>query len=180
MTIAGTDSKRDALIDRLMQSTAGLFDVFTTYLGDRLGFYSALASADACTSAELAKLTGTHERYVREWLEQQTVVGTLRVDDPTAHEMERRYSLPASHAEVLAERDNPSFLAPMLQLLVGTVAPLPAILDAFRTGAGVPFAAYGRDMREGEGGMNRVAYLHQLGPEWLPSVPDVHARLTGC
>jgi len=177
MTIAETDSKRDALIDRLMQSTAGLFDVFTTYIGDQLGLYRALASADACTSAELARQTGTNERYVREWLEQQTVIGTLCVEDPTADETKRRYSLPAPHAEVLTERDTPSFLAPMLQVLVGTVSPLPAILDAFRTGAGVPFAAYGRDMREGQGGMNRAAFLHQLGAEWLPAVPDVHARL---
>jgi 2-polyprenyl-3-methyl-5-hydroxy-6-metoxy-1,4-benzoquinol methylase len=177
LTMSDTDRERDVLIERLMQATAGMFDIFTTYLGDRLGLYRALAAAGPCTSAELGARTGTHERYVREWLEQQTVIGTLQVDDPAAGPAERRYHLPAGHAEVLAERDNPNFLAPMIQLLIGTVSPLPSILDAFRTGAGVPFTEYGRDMREGQGGMNRSVFLNQLGPDWLPAVTDVHARL---
>ena len=114
---------------------------------------------------------------MREWLEQQTVIGTLRVDDPAAAPEMRRYHLPAGHAEVLAERDSPSYLAPLAQLMVGTVRPLPALLDAFRTGGGVPFGEYGPDMREGQGGLNRVAFLRQLGQEWLPLVPDLHDRL---
>jgi SAM-dependent methyltransferase len=61
--------------------------------------------------------------------------------------------------------------------MIGTVLPLPAILEAFRTGGGVPFGEYGADMREGQGGLNRVAFLQQLGQDWLPSIPDVHARL---
>jgi SAM-dependent methyltransferase len=172
-----TDSERDALVERLLQASAGMFDIFTTYLGDRLGLYRALEGTGPCTSAELAHRTDTHERYVREWLEQQTVIGTLGVDDPAADQAERRYHLPKGHAEVLVERDNPNYLAPLAQLMVGTVSPIVAVMDAFRTGAGVRFQDYGADMREGQGGLNRVAFLQQLGQDWLPSVPDVHARL---
>jgi 2-polyprenyl-3-methyl-5-hydroxy-6-metoxy-1,4-benzoquinol methylase len=32
-------------------------------------------------------------------------------------------------------------------------------------------------MREGQGRLNRVAFLTSLGQEWLPAIPDVHARL---
>ena len=42
---------------------------------------------------------------------------------------------------------------------------------------GVPFATCGADMREGQGSLNRVAFLEQSGQEWMPSIPDVHARL---
>ncbi len=42
-------------------------------LGDKLGLYKALAAKGPMNSAELAKATGTSERYVREWL-----VGTGR------------------------------------------------------------------------------------------------------
>jgi hypothetical protein len=42
------------------------------------------------TSSELAARTGTAERYVREWLEQQAVAGFLVVDDPEAEPTERR------------------------------------------------------------------------------------------
>ena len=176
---ATTDTalERDALVERLMRATAGMFEVYTTYIGDRLGLYRALAEGGPATSRDLATRTGTNERYAREWLEQQTVIGTLRVDDASAGPTERRYSLPAGHGEVLVDRDSPSYLAPLAQLMVGTVRPLDAVLEAFRTGAGVPFGDYGPDMREGQGGLNRVAFLEQLGQEWLPAIADVHARL---
>jgi 2-polyprenyl-3-methyl-5-hydroxy-6-metoxy-1,4-benzoquinol methylase len=170
-------TERDALVERLLRATAGMFDVCTTYLGDRLGLYRALEDGRPSTSAEVARRSGTHERYVREWLEQQTVIGTLQVDDPCAAPDARRYHLPAAHAEVLLDRDSPNYLAPLAQLMVGTVRPLDALLEAFRSGQGVPFGEYGADMREGQGGLNRVAFLEQLGRAWMPSIPDVHARL---
>ncbi len=176
-TMTTIDQEPDALVERLMRSTAGMFDIFTAYLGDRLGLYRALSEHGPATSAELADLTGTYERYVREWLEQQTVIGTLQVDDASASPLERRYLLPAGHAEVLVDHNSLNYLAPLVRLMIGTVRPLPAILEAFRTGRGVPFAEYGADMREGQGGLNRAAFLQVLGREWLPSIPDVHARL---
>jgi 2-polyprenyl-3-methyl-5-hydroxy-6-metoxy-1,4-benzoquinol methylase len=170
-------SEREALVERLMRATAGVFDVYTTYLGERLGLYRGLAEAGPSTSTELARRSGTHERYVREWLEQQTVVGTLGVDDPCGGPLQRRYCLPAAHTEVLLDRDSPSYLAPLVRLMMGTVRPFDAVLEAFRSGRGVPFGEFGADMREGQGGLNRTAFLQQLGQVWLPSVPDVHARL---
>jgi 2-polyprenyl-3-methyl-5-hydroxy-6-metoxy-1,4-benzoquinol methylase len=172
-----TDSRRDALMERLMQSAAGMFDIYTTYLGYRLGLYQALSKAGGCTSIELARRTGTVERLVREWLEQQTVIGTLEVDDASSPPSDRRYCLPAGHTEVLVARDSTNYLAPLAQLMVGAVHPLPAILEAFRTGRGVPFGDYGADMCEGQGGLNRAAFLQLLGRDWLPQIPDVHARL---
>ena len=58
--------EQDAFVERLLQSTSGTFDIFTIYIGDRLGFYRALAKSGPLTAAELASRTGTHERYVRE------------------------------------------------------------------------------------------------------------------
>ena len=37
-------------------------------LGDRLGLFKAMRAGGRMTAAELAARTGTHERYVREWL----------------------------------------------------------------------------------------------------------------
>ncbi len=54
--------RRDALIGRLFEATIGAMDVFTIYIGDRLGLYRALAELGAATSTELARATGTHER----------------------------------------------------------------------------------------------------------------------
>src|SRR5687768_605217 len=43
-------AKRDAFIDRLLEATINVWDVFTLYLGERLGLYRALAESGPATS----------------------------------------------------------------------------------------------------------------------------------
>lgn len=167
----------DTFVERILQAVARTMDVFTIYLGDRLGLYQALAEGDALTSVALAARTNTHERYVREWLEQQTVTGILTVENPADAPTARRFRLPTAHAEVLTQEDSLNYLASFVRLLVGATHPREALLNAFRTGAGVPYQAYGADLREGQAAANRPAFLQQLGTEWLPVMEDVHARL---
>ncbi len=174
---ANQESQRDAFVDRLLQATAGVFDIFTIYLGGRLGFYQELANGEWHTSTSLAQHTGTSERYVREWLEQQTVAGILEVQDAAAASSERRYHLPAGHAEVLVEKDSLNYLAPLAQLAVGAVHPIGSVVEAFQNGGGVPFADYGEDLRDGQAGINRSTFLSELGQSWFPAIPDLHARL---
>ena len=81
ISLEEASQQRDHFVERLLQSTAGTFDIFTIYMGDYLGFYQALADYGWLTPHELASHTSTHERYVQEWFEQQTVVGILEVDD---------------------------------------------------------------------------------------------------
>lgn len=169
--------ERDAFLERMLQSTRGTFDLFGIYIGVRLGFYEALAGGGPQTSEQLAARTGTAERYVREWLEQQTVAGILKVDDEKALAQARRFALPAAYVEVLVDQESLNYLAPLARLVAGAVHPLAALLEAYRTGGGVPYADYGVDLREGQAGINRAMFLQQLGREWLPAMPDVHARL---
>jgi len=169
--------QRDAFVERLLGSTRGTFDIFAIYLGDRLGLYPALHANGSLTATELAARTSTQERYVREWLEQQTVTGVLEVENPEAEATERRFRLPAAHAEVLIDADSPNYLTPLAHMLAGVVRPLPKLLDAYRNGGGVPYREYGADFREGQAGINRALFLQDLGQSWLPAMPDVHARL---
>lgn len=171
------ETRRDQLVQRILRSTGGAFDIFTLYIGDRLGFYADLAANGPSTAAEVAARTGTHERYVREWLEQQTVTGMLDVDDEAAPAASRRFVLPPGHAEVLTDRDSLNYIAPLARLVAGAVRPLHQLLKAYRTGGGVPYRLYGPDMFEGQAGINRAMFLRQLGAEWLPSIPDLHRRL---
>jgi hypothetical protein len=172
-------AQRDAFAERLFRSAAGVFDIFSVYLGDRLGFYRALAEGGPLTSAALAARTATHERYAREWLEQQAVAGILVAENPGDHAAERRFRLPPGHAEALVDAESLNYLAPLARQLVAATRPLDQLLAAYRSGGGVPFDAYGRDMREGQADMNRTMFLQLLGREWLPAIPDVHARLQG-
>jgi SAM-dependent methyltransferase len=78
---------------------------------------------------------------------------------------------------VLARRDSLSYLIGVVRALVGAMRPVDGVIEAFRTGGGLPFSAYGEDMRQGQAEANRPAFLGQLGTEWIPAMPAVHARL---
>jgi hypothetical protein len=168
----------DEISERIFEACLGAFDVFAIYLGDRLGYYRALAAGEAMTSSALAAETGTAERYAREWLEQQAVTGLLIAEDPTAAAERRLYRLPSAHAEVLTDQDSLAFLAPAAVQTAAAGMQLRAVADAFRSGGGVPWEAYGYDMRKAQGDINRALFLHVLGPDWLPQIPDVHDRLS--
>ncbi len=167
----------EALIERVLTSTVGLFDLASIYLGQRLSLYAALRDQGPATSGELADRTGTDERYVREWLEQQAVTGLLIADDDGAAARERRYELPPGHADPLVDVDSPLYVAPLGRQALGMLRPLPQLLAAFRTGEGVPYPEYGEDTREGIAALNRAMFINELGTDWLPAIADVHARL---
>jgi 2-polyprenyl-3-methyl-5-hydroxy-6-metoxy-1,4-benzoquinol methylase len=169
--------RRDALVGRLFEAAISTMDLFTVYLGDRLGLYQALAELGPTTSTALAARTGTQERYVREWLEQQAATGLIEALNPSAGPTERCYLLPAGHDEVLLEKNSLNYLTALLRLTVGATRPLPALLEVFRSGGGVPYTEYGADTREGIAEMNRPLFINLLGSEWLPAIPEVHARL---
>jgi len=172
-------ARREAFQQKLLESAGGAFRIFGVYLGDRLGYYQALAEHGPLTSAELAEASHTNERYAREWIEQQTTAGVLEVDDERASAESRRYSLPEAHRPVLADPESLEFMAPLGQLLVGATRPLPQLVECYRSGEGLPLDAFGPDMREGQARMNRKMFLDQLGQEWIPKMPDVAAKLTG-
>ncbi len=168
---------RDAFAERLLDATHGTFAIFSVYLGVRLGLYEALAAEPGATPGELALRTGTAERYVREWLEQQTQYGILAADDASAEAERRRYALPPAHAEVLLDRDSECFLAPLTRMVTAAVRPLPQLVEAYRSGEGIPYAQYGRDLIEGQGDINRVTFLRDLPEVWLRGQPDLDACL---
>src|SRR6202043_3555277 len=74
-------------------------------IGDKLGLYKAMAGAGPMTSAELAKKSGTTERYVREWLAAQAAGGFVTYDAASG-----KYTLPPEQALALADETSPVFL----------------------------------------------------------------------
>ena len=169
--------RRDAFLERMLDCVTGAFSVFTMHVGNKLGFYRVLAENGSQTPGELALRTSTQVRYVREWLEQQTVAGILEVENPNDPSAARRFYLPPGHDEVLSNPESLNYLAPLATVFVGATRPLDAVLDALRNGGGVPYEDYGADLREGLAAMNRPMYLQELGQKWIPAMPDVVALL---
>ena len=181
-TTAVAPDPREALGERIFNGAITTAEMFTVHLGVELGLYDALAQRGPLTSSELAELTGIAERYAREWLEQQAVAGFLHTEGGTESATEdgarSRYRIDPAHAEVLVDTDSPFYTAGAALILAGIARVMPQLADAFRGGKGIPYADFGPEIRRGIAAFNRPAFLHELGSEWLPSVPDLHERLS--
>ena len=164
----------EALSCRVFASGVGAAELCTAYLGIHLGLYRSLADSPA-TSAALARQTGCDERYLREWLTAQAVAGLLTVSGPDPASAE--FGLAEGTYEVLVDETSPAYLGGLADIVAAAGRALPLLADAYRTGAGVPYAAYGPDGVSAQSALNRPAFVNSLVAEWLPQVPDVQARL---
>lgn len=176
---ASVDSPRrvnrtEALRERMFGSAVAALEIYTVYLGERLGLYRALADGGPATSAQLAERTGTAERYAREWLEQQAASGFVDVDDPRADPLARRYRLPPEHIPVLADPDDVRYEAHTGVDIVRAGRRLPQLVEAFRVGNAPPPLPW---EPEGRADPNRARFINLLGRAWLPAIADIDARL---
>jgi SAM-dependent methyltransferase len=174
--MAADTAARDALVERLFGACIATLDLFHVYIGERLGLYRALADHGPLDPDGLAGRAGVHERYAREWLEHQAVAGLVEVESDDGGR--RRYRLPEAHAEVLLDGDSLSYMTPLALAPVGIAQAMPLVLDAFRAGGGVPYEAYGPDLRHSVARINRPLFLNLLAQEWFPAVPGLVERLT--
>ena len=168
----------DALVERLFQAAVATFDLFGVYLGDRLGLYRALADCGSSTAGQLAHVAGINPRYAREWLEQQAATGILAVENQEEEPDRRRFFLPPGHEEVLLDETSMNFAAPLAQSAIACARPIDAVLDAFRSGEGLTFDGYGQDAQQSQERSTRPMFEQLLGSEWLPSIPELHQRLS--
>lgn len=172
-----TTTDAEAFAERLFLASLGGTELLTVELGRRTGLYAAVAAHGPATPGEVATAAGVAERYAREFLEQQTAAGILACPDPDASPEGRHFTLPAAHAEVLLDADSPLFLAPLADALAGLGVTLEAVVEAYRTGDGVPFHAYGREIRHGLAQLNRTQFLNDLATSWMPALGATHDAL---
>jgi SAM-dependent methyltransferase len=136
------------------------------HLGDRLGLYRALDGTGPVAAEDLARETGLHPRWLREWLRGNAAADLLVSDDG------ERFELTAVGAMVLTREDD------SLQFAAGAFGPPPDpalvddLADAFRTGTGLPYD------RHGPAGLHATERM--LGP-WarLSLVPTIVPALEG-
>src|SRR6266566_4954399 len=173
-TTANAAERRDALVERLFIDAISAFDLLSVYLGDVLGLYRTLTDKGPLTSTELAEAAGIHERYAREWLEHQAASALLELE---SNGDARRYRLPKGHDEALLDSSSLSYIAPLARSFAGAVKPLEALVAAFRSGDGVPYADYGDDLHEGQAAFTKPLFENLLVKDWLPGASEIHERL---
>jgi SAM-dependent methyltransferase len=141
-------------------------------VGDKLGLYKAMAGSGPLTSSDIATKTGTHERYVREWLASQAAGGFITYDPATS-----RYHLPVEQAMALADESSPVFLPGFFEVIEACIKDVPKITDAFKTGKGVGWHEHEGCLFTGTERFFRPNYRAHLVSEWIPALGDVEAKL---
>lgn len=136
-------------------------------IGDRLGLYRAMAGAGSLTSDELAAKTGTHERYVREWLGAQVATGYIDYDG-NGH-----YTLPDEHAVPLTNETSPAFVTGAFETALGAVMATDRIAANFVTGDGLFWGEHDQHVHVGCERFFRPGYVNFLTTTWIPALDGV-------
>jgi 2-polyprenyl-3-methyl-5-hydroxy-6-metoxy-1,4-benzoquinol methylase len=140
-------------------------------VGDRLGLYRELANG-ALTPGELARRTGTNERYVREWLGNQGAGGYVQFD-PSSGE----WSLSDEQALCLTDPNGPVDLPGAYNIVEATFHALGHTLENFKSGDGMEWGEHHPCLFEGTERFFRAGYNTHLIGSWLPALDGVVDKL---
>lgn len=165
-------AKADAFVGKVLADTAALAVTTLSSIGDRLGLFKNLAEQGPATSEELAERAHINERYAREWLSAMACAGYLEYD-PTRSS----FTLPPEHIPVLAQEGGPVFFGGVQEEIVGLAGPVKQLIEAFRSGGGVPMEVYDPSAWEGIARFTSGWFENLLVPVWLPAMPEVQAKL---
>jgi SAM-dependent methyltransferase len=166
------EAKLNAFMARAVGDMGAAMHAVLILLGDRLGLYKAMADSLPVTPSELARRTGTAERYVREWLNANAASGYVSYDATSA-----TYSLPPEQALALAMEDSPAFLPGAFQIISSCFHDADKIQQAFVTGKGVGWHEHHHDLFHGTERFFRPGYLANLTKQWIPALDGVEAKL---
>lgn len=169
-----SEDRLESFGEEVFEATLAALELTVQAMGRELGLYEALRGTPS-TSSELAARARVDARYAREWVEHQAVARVLTVENPEASGDDRRYALPEEHAIGLLDEDHPAYVGALADFIPVIARTLEHVQTAFRTGEGVPFAAY--ELHDMQAGFTRPMFANSLTTEWLPELPDLHRRL---
>jgi 2-polyprenyl-3-methyl-5-hydroxy-6-metoxy-1,4-benzoquinol methylase len=171
--MAISTDRLDALLGKAVVDFGATFHAALVGVGDRLGLYKALADGGAQTPAQLAKHTGTAERYVREWLCNQAAGGYVTYDSLTG-----RFYLTEEQAFTLADENSPAFLPGMFQVALAAAKAQEQVTERFKTGKGMGWHEHDPDLFIGTERFFRPGYAANLISAWIPALEGVAEKLT--
>ncbi|MCW0213719.1 MAG: class I SAM-dependent methyltransferase [Pseudonocardia sp.] len=188
------EDKLEAFVGQVITELGAIAAAPLVVLGDRLGLYRAMADGEPVTAAELARRTGTTERYVREWLSSQAAGGYVAYDGPGGSGAEGsgaegsgaggsgdgadRFHLEPEQAVALTDESSPACVLGGFEIASALSVDLPKLLDAFRSGGGIGWHEHDPALFSGTARFFRPGYEANLVPSWLPALDDVVGRLT--
>jgi SAM-dependent methyltransferase len=170
--MAVDENKLHEFLNKAVGDIGAAMSAVLMTIGDELGFYKALAK-EKLTPAELAAKTGTKERYVREWLNNQAAGGYV-----TYHAASGKYGLDEEQALCLANPAGPVDLPGAYLLVQDAFHVRERALDNFRTGKGMEWGEHHSCLFHGCERFFRNGYNANLLTSWLPALDGVTAKLS--
>ena len=165
-------SKVEQFAGQVVSDISATFSGVMTNIGHKLGLYKAMAGAGPITSQILADKTGTYERYVREWLNNQTAGGYVVYNAET-----NAYTLPDEHIPVLVDDESPLFLVPALDVASSLWLDEDKVADVFRSGEGIAWSDHHHRLFCGSEALFRPGYKAHLTSTWIKSLDGVEDKL---
>lgn len=173
MSREAVDMQRlEALLGKVVGDLGGAWSAVLTVIGDQLGLYEALASGGPLTPEGLAEQTGTHPRYVREWLCAQAASGYVDYEKSTG-----KFTLNPEQAAAFAQDDSPAFVPGGFQIVQAGMLAIPRAIENFKTGQGMGWGEHAGCLFHGTERFFRSAYLGHLLTHWLPALEGVCEKL---
>jgi 2-polyprenyl-3-methyl-5-hydroxy-6-metoxy-1,4-benzoquinol methylase len=166
------EARLNAFMQRAVGDMGAAIHAVLILLGDRLGLYKAMGDSIPVTAGELAKRTGTHERYVREWLNANAASGYINYDSE-----KQTYVLPPEQALALTVENSPAYLPGAFQIISACFHDVGKTEDAFRSGKGVGWHEHHHDLFRGTERFFRPNYIANLLSSWIPALTGVEAKL---
>jgi 2-polyprenyl-3-methyl-5-hydroxy-6-metoxy-1,4-benzoquinol methylase len=166
------EQKLHELLGKGVSDFGATFHAALVAIGDKLGLYKGLAAGGAQTPGELAKRTGTTERYVREWLCNQAAGGYVSYDPASG-----KFSLSEEQAFALADDNSPAFLPGAFQVALGAIEARNQLEERFRTGKGIGWHEHSHNVFEGTERFFRPGYAANLITAWIPALDGVDGKL---
>ncbi len=167
-------TRSQAFMMKVAADLAAATAVSLVHVGDRVGLFRAMAGKGHMTQEALEQHTGIHPRYLEAWLAAMFCAGYLEhePDNDTWH-------LPDEHAVFFADPGQEHYLGGLFKGAPALAAMAPRLAEAFETGQGIPFQAYGDGQPLAIEHVNRGVYEARLIRHWLPTMPQVVERLQG-
>ncbi|MFD2264184.1 class I SAM-dependent methyltransferase [Lacibacterium aquatile] len=165
-------NKLQALLGLMVTELGAAHNAALTIIGDELGLYRAMAEAGPLDSTALANVTGTNERYIREWLSAQAASGFISYNPAT-----QLFSLSPEQTLALAVDDSPVNVVGAFVNVAATYSEREQLTQAFKTGGGVAWKDRCSCLFCGTDRFFRTGYRANLVAEWLPQLDGVVAKL---
>ena len=162
-------AKAEAFGQHMMGILGGGLLSLMVDIGHRTGLFAAAAEGWA-TSEQLADRAGLTERYVREWLGAMTTAGIIDYDQGS-----EAFWLPPEHAALLI---TPTGVAPLAVTTTVLAKHVPQVVQSFREGGGVPYAAFGPEFTDAWDAVGRGVFDTMLLSDYLPLAPGLTDVLT--